>query len=204
MTTVLRRRSIACVLLLHAAAWCAAAPAEQPRIAVAATAGAVFGESSAEFGLVEARATLRPRLAVAAAVAYLDAERGYSEWQLRASATLNAAIGRWIIDDRNMLYVSSESIERYRNRLRATLPNFLGRPRLTLHAFDEWHFDLERSRVVRNSVAIGAGSTVLDCCRIELSHVWSDDRGVREVRYWLVLATIGLRRRPPASAPRAG
>lgn len=179
---------------MHAAAWCTAATAEQPRIAVAATAGAVFGDRAIEFGLVEARATIRPRLAVAAALAHLDAERGYSEWQLRASATLNATIGRWVIDDRNLLYVSSESAERYRNRLRATLPTFLGRPRLSLHAFDEWHFDFEQSRVLRNNLVIGAGRSVLDCCRVELSHVWSDDRGIREVRYWLVLATIGLRR----------
>jgi hypothetical protein len=188
------RRAAVCTLLLSGATWCAALRAEDSTVSIAATAGTAFGRRSVEFALFEARATLRPHLSVASAIGYVRAEHGFSEWQLRASATANLTVGRWIVDDRNMLYVSSEAVKRYRNRLRATLPAFLGRPRLSAHAFDEIYFDFDRGGIIRNNVAIGLSTAVRDCCRVELSHIWTDNRGTRETRYLLALATVTIGR----------
>lgn len=186
-------RALACGALVSAVTWCGPLDAEESKLAVAATAGAAFGRRSVEFALVEARAALRPHLSVASAIAYLSAENGYREWQLRAFATATLRVGPWVVDDRNMVYVSSESVERYRNRLRATFPAFLGRPRWNAHLFDELYFDFDRDQIVRNNVGTGFSVAISRCCRVELDHLWSDDRGTRETRYWLAHVTMTVR-----------
>jgi hypothetical protein len=143
--------------------------------------------------LVELGGDVRRHLSLGAAVGYVNAERGYSEWQGRIFATANIGVGRWVIDDRNMFLATSEGGALYRNRIRATLPRFFDRSRLSAHVYDEIYYDLEHERIARNNLAIGFARSVADCCRVELSHIWSDDRGVREVRFWLALFSFTKR-----------
>jgi hypothetical protein len=183
----------ACALLLVGGSWSIASRAEDVETSVAATAGAAYGDLVAQIALVEARTTLNPRLSVAAGLAYLHVEHGYREAQMRVHAITRMTIGRWVIDDRNMLSVSSESAERYRNRLRATFPALRGRSRLSAHAFNELFFDFDRGAFVRNNVALGLGAAIGDCCRVELYHVWSDNRGAPDTRFVLAIASMTIR-----------
>jgi hypothetical protein len=168
--------------------------AEEVEASMAATGAITFDGLSADFGLVEARAKLNPHLTVASGIAYLHVEPGYREVQLRATATASGDIGRWIVDDRNMVYASTASVRRYRNRLRVTLAGLGGHSRLSAHAFDELYFDLDRGRVVRNNIALGLGAVISDCCRAELYHVWSDNRGADDVRYMLAIVSVTFNR----------
>jgi hypothetical protein len=181
------RRRVAPISLLVSVVWATWLSAEEVPTSIVVTSGAVFGRRSAEFALVELRSDVRRRLSLGAALGYVSSEHGYSEWQGRAFATANVDIGRWLIDDRNMLYLNSEGVALYRNRIRATFPRFLDRSRLSAHVYDEIYYDLERERIARNNLAIGLARSIADCCRVELSHVWSDDHGVREGRFWLAL-----------------
>lgn len=184
------RRAIACSLLLAGGSWCTLPHAEEVETSLVALGAVTFDGLSADFGLVEARARLSPVFTVAAGVAYLHLEQGYREAQVRASVTASGTIGRFTIDDRNLIYASSESVRRYRNRLRLTMSALGGHPRLSAHAYDEIYLDLDQGGVVRNNLAVGLGALISDCCRAELYHVWSDNRAVGDIRYILAIVSI--------------
>jgi hypothetical protein len=182
--------TIACALLSLGDVSCGASEVSEVETSLVATAVIAFGRTSAELGTVEARARLRPNLSVASGLAYLRARGGYREVLLRLVATASTSVGRWRIDNRSMLSLSTESVERYRNRLRTTSPALGRRGRLNALASDEVYFDLDRDRIVRNNFALGVGATVGDGWRVELHHVWSDNRGAAETRYLMALATV--------------
>jgi hypothetical protein len=174
------------VLLLAGGSWYASPRAEEVETSMVALGAVTFDGLQANFGLVEGRAKLSPRFTVASGIAYLHLEHSYREAQLRASATASATNGRFTIDDRNLIYASSESVRRYRNRLRFTMSALGGHPRLSAHAYDEIYFDLDRGEIVRNNLALGLSASIGECCRTELYHVWSDNRAVGDTRYILI------------------
>jgi hypothetical protein len=175
---------------------CAAAVADDIETSFAATAAATFDGVSADFGLLEARAGLGPHLSVAAGVAYLHVEPGFREIQLRTQATVSATLGRWLIEDRNMISLNDESADRYRNRLRISLPiaGDRSRQRFRLLAFDELFFDLQRGRIERNNLAAGFSASLGDRCRAELYQVWSDNRTAPDNRYVLAIVSVTFAR----------
>ncbi|MEX2123405.1 MAG: DUF2490 domain-containing protein [Woeseia sp.] len=164
--------------------------AEEVETSLVALGAVTFDGLSADFGLVEARAKLSPYFTVASGVAYLHLEHGYREVQVRASVTASAIIGRFTLEDRNLIYASSESVQRYRNRLRLTMPALGGHSRLSAHVYDEIYFDLDRGGVVRNNLALGLGASISDSWRAELYHVWSDNRAVGDIRYIMAMVSI--------------
>jgi hypothetical protein len=169
--------------------------AEEAERSLVALGAVTFDGLSADFGLVEARARLSPVFTVAAGIAHLHPEQGYREAQVRASVTAQGTIGRFTIDDRHLIYASSESVRRYRNRLRLTMSALGGHPRLSAHAYDEIYLDLDRGGVVRNNLALGLGASIGDSWRAELYHVWSDNRAVGDIRYTMAIVSMTFDRR---------
>jgi hypothetical protein len=159
---------------------------------VNAIAGATFDGLSARIGILEARVPVSTHWTVAPALVYFEGEAGYHESQLRLSMTGAFEAGTWIIDNRHMLSMSTESVERYRARLRFARPGLLGESRLSARAFDEAFFDFDAGRLIRNNLAAGLGLTVDGTITAELYHVWVNNIGARDDTYVLALLTVRL------------
>jgi hypothetical protein len=155
-----------------------------------ATAGVALAEEAVRFGLLEGRIDATPHVSMAAAVAYLDAEGGYQEVQLRLVALASLAIQDWAIENRHLVSLSSESVERYRMRLRATRPGLFGRESLSVRAFDELFFDFDRRTLIRNNVAIGMGVQVTRALSAEIYHIWERNRAAADAEYLLAWVTL--------------
>jgi hypothetical protein len=157
---------------------------------VNATAGVAFAGETARIALLEARVDMTSHFSTAAAVAYLGAEGGYREMQLRMVATASLAVRNWAFENRHLISLSSESVERYRMRLRAARQGLFGREHLSARAFDELFFDFDRRRLIRNNVAIGAGVQVTRALSGEIYHIWESNRVAPDDRYLLALVTL--------------
>lgn len=156
-----------------------------------AIAGATFAGEPARIGMVEARAMVGSHWALAASVVYFEGASDYEEMQLRIAATGSVGIGGWTIENRHMLSFSTESVERYRSRVRLLRPIF-GTPAFTARAFDELFVDTDRARLFRNNVALGFGWQPNSRLTAELYHVWVGERGARDDAYILALVTLRL------------
>lgn len=155
-----------------------------------AIAGVAFAGEAARIGLIEARMDATSHLSFAAAVAHLDAAGGYNEVQLRLVATAVFVIDDWIFDNRHLVSLSTESVERYRLRVRAARPGLFGKRSLSARAFDELFFDFDRERWVRNNVALGLGMQITRTLNGELYHVWENNRSAHDQSYVLALLTL--------------
>lgn len=155
-----------------------------------AIAGVTFAGEAARIALIEARMDATRHLSFAAALAHLDAAGGYNEVQLRLVATATFAIDDWVIDSRHLVSLSTESVERYRMRLRAARPGLFGKRGLSARAFDELFFDFDRGRWVRNNVALGLGMHISQTLTGELYHVWENNRSAGDESYVLALLTL--------------
>lgn len=113
------------------------------RFPVAVNAIAIGGLSRTDLaiGMVEARVTVSPHLQLTAAPTIVLVEKGDTEHQLRAAATLSLRLGPISLDDRNMWVFSDAGTTRYRNRLRLTVPAEVGGRVLRFQAFEEAYYD---------------------------------------------------------------
>lgn len=159
---------------------------------VNAIAGIAFAGETARLGLIETRSEITQHVALAAGLAYFEGAADYEEMQLRLSATGSGKFGSWIVDNRHLLSFSTESVERYRCRLRTIRPGLLGQPQLSVRAFDEVFFDFDRSRIVRNNVAVGIGVQLPGTVTAELYHVWVGNREARDETYMLAVLTFRI------------
>ena len=155
-----------------------------------AIAGVTFAGEAARIALLEARVDSTRHLSLAAAVAHLEAAGGYNEVQLRLVATAAFAIDDWSIDNRHLISLSTESVERYRMRVRAARSGLFGQRSLSARAFDELFFDFDRGRWVRNNVALGLGVQISRTLSGELYHVWENNRSADDESYVLALITL--------------
>lgn len=169
---------------------CNRADAHDGGVAFTGTAGSTFGTDAVRVAMVEARADTFSHLSMGAALAYLDAERGSDELQLRLMLTPAFTRERWSIDWRQMLTVSSQDVTRFRSRLRVIRPGLLGREAISLRAFDELFVDLEGAGIVRNNFAAGFGVQFQNHCIAELYHVWVDNRVGRQSDYAMLLVSL--------------
>jgi hypothetical protein len=165
---------------------------------MSATVGVTFDNLPARIGLAEARFSPTPRTVVAAGIAYFETEPDYEELQLRVMAVGTFTTKKWALENRHMFSMSTESVERYRVRLRLARSGLFGQARLSFRTFDEMFFDFDQGRFFRNNVALGFGVQLCDHCTAEVYRVWVDERsGLRGGEdYTLAMFTvrIGLRR----------
>lgn len=157
-----------------------------------AIAGVTFEGEPARIGMIEARAAATPHVSLAAAVAYFEGAAGYDETQLRLNATFAGSFGAWTIENRHLLSLSTESVERYRCRVRIVRPNLLSHPRLSARAFDELFVDFDGTRVIRNNAALGVGLQLRSTLSAEVYHVWVDNRDAPNDTYMLAMLTVRL------------
>lgn len=175
---------------LVASLMCNDARAREKDAWVSGTAGVTLGADTIRFALIEARKDVLRHWNVGAALAYLDSDAGPDELQLRLAATGTVTSGRWSLDWRQMLSVSSQDLTRFRSRIRAVRAGLIGQEALSLRAFDELVVDLEGSGVIRNNIAAGVGLQLHKQCNAELYHVWVDNRVGRQRDYALLLLTL--------------
>lgn len=71
-------------------------------------------------------------------------------------------------------------------------PNVLGQSQLSVRAFDEVFFDFDRSRIVRNNVALGLGVQLPGALTAEIYHVWMDNREAPDGTYMLALLSMKI------------
>jgi len=192
MTRQHRCRAIACALMSVGRS-CLAADRVDRAVSVNATAGVTFVGEPARIALLETRAEATSHVTIAAALAYVEGVAGYHEMQLRLLATGTIEVERWVIENRHMISLSSESVERYRSRLRVMRPGLLGHPGLSARAFDEVFLDLDRGRLIRNNLALGVGAQIKRCTA-ELYHVWVDNHDAPSSNFLLALVTVRIRR----------
>lgn len=186
----MRPRVVAWVLATSVG--CATSGGVAAATSVNAVVGATYDGPSARIGLIEGRAATSRHWTIAPAVAYLEGTAGYHELQARLAAIGTFDRGPWTIDNRHMLSVSTESIQRYRARLRIARRGLLGLRALSARTFDELYFDFDRGRVIRNNVAAGLGLALNDAVTAEFYHVWVDNRGARDDSYVLALVSVRL------------
>lgn len=177
-------------VVLAAFATCNEAEAHENDAWMAATAGVTLGADTIRFGLIEARKDVLRHWNVGAALAYLDTDAGSDELQLRLTATATMTSGRWTLDWRQVVSVSSQDFTRFRSRIRVVRAGLLGRKEISLRAFDELFVDLEGTGVIRNNFAAGFGAQLQERCSAELYHVWVDNRVGRQADYALLLVTL--------------
>ena len=176
-----RGRNISRLLLLLVIATKPLVATAQPSVtSLNATAGATVGDISARLLQLDLRRQLAVPVAASAALTYLESDQDYREVQLRLAATATVLLGQWTLEDRNLLMLTSKSVERYRNRARLTFPLVMGKSHLNVHVFDEIFYDFDRDQILRNNIALGFSSAVGACCSIEVYHIWSDERFTRD------------------------
>lgn len=157
---------------------------------VNATAGMAFAGESANVALLEFRNEVTAHFSLGVAAGYLDASGGYSEGQLRLMTIGTWNVRGWTIDNRHMLSLSTESVERYRVRARVARPDLFGLSPLSARAFDEAFFDLDGAGFIRNNVALGVGVEINRALLAELYRVWEGNRAAPNDRYVLGLVTL--------------
>lgn len=177
---------------LAVAIGCLAAEQSLTATTLNAVAAVAFEGESARLSMLDARMPASEHWTISPAVAYLQSVADYHEAQFRLSVTGAFDVGGWTIDNRHMVSVSSESVERYRLRLRGARTGLLGRNELSARAFDELYFDFDRSRVIRNNLAVGMGITINRLVSLELYRVWVDNKEAPDDAYVLGLMTIRL------------
>jgi hypothetical protein len=187
------RRTIIPTLLslLFACGPCAGDVSRSNAVSISAIGGLTLPDDPVKVAMLEARAQVSSNVSTAVTLTYLEAAHGYHESQLRLSVTPGFNVGAWTIENRSMLLFSSQSFDRYRNRVRFIRPGFAGERSLSFRAFDEFYVDLDRGRFVRNNIALGFGMQIHSSLSAELYHVWVDNRGAASDNY--VLATVTLR-----------
>jgi hypothetical protein len=159
---------------------------------MSAMAGVAFDGESVSIALLEARTEVTAYLSLAGAIGYLDGGDRYTEKQLRLMAISTWNVQRWIIDNRHLFSFSTESVERYRIRVRAARPGLFGVSSLSARAFDEAFFDLDQARFTRSNFAFGVGLQLNRALSAELYRVWEGNRDVPNDRYVLGLVTLRL------------
>jgi hypothetical protein len=157
---------------------------------VNATAGAAFAGESVNVALLEFRKDFTAHLALAVAAGYLDVDGGHDEAQLRLMAIGTWNLQGWTLDNRHLLSLSTESVERYRIRARVARPGLFGFPALSARAFDEVFLDLDGAGFIRNNIALGIGLALNRAVLAELYRVWEGNREARNDRYVLGLVTV--------------
>lgn len=178
-SSVLMRKMI---LSLSAAVTLAQAPsvaraADAPvKVGLSAIAIPVSGRTDLAIGMIEARATLSPCLAITAAPTMLTIEGGETEYQFRAAFTVSAPIGPLQLDDRNMWTFSDAGSTRYRNRVRVTAPVDLGGRTLRLQLLDEISYEQGGRGWFRNMYGVGLGLDVNRSISIDAYVTRQDDR----------------------------
>jgi hypothetical protein len=165
-------------------------PGAAAPVIVNATAGAAFAGESVNVALLEIRRDVSAHFSLAAAAGYLDVGGGRDEGQLRLMAIGAWNIGGWSIDNRHLLSLSTESVERYRIRARVARPGLFGLSPLSARAFDEVFFDLDGAGLFRNNVALGMGFEVNRGLIAEFYRVWEGNRDAPNNRYVLGLVTV--------------
>jgi hypothetical protein len=127
-------------------------------------------------GMIEARATLSPHVAITVAPTILAIEGGDTEHQLRTGFTLSAPLGRLHLDDRNMWVFSDAGTTRFRNRLRLTAPVELGARALRLQLLDEIFYEEGGRGWFRNIYGVGLGVDVSRSVSVDAYFTRQDDR----------------------------
>nr|WP_298722799.1 hypothetical protein [uncultured Steroidobacter sp.] len=165
-------------------------PAMAAPVSVNATAGMAFAGEAVNVALLEIRNDVTAHVAIAAAAGYLDVAAGRGEGQLRLMAIGTWSIPGWTLDNRHMLSLSTQSVERYRMRARVVRPELFGFPTLSARAFDEVFVDLDGAGFIRNNVALGVGFELHRALLAELYRVWEGNHGAPDDRYLLGLVTV--------------
>ena len=127
-------------------------------------------------GMIEARATLSPHVAITVAPTILAIEGGDTEHQLRAGFTLSAPLGRLHLDDRNMWVFSDAGTTRFRNRLRLTAPVELGAHTLRFQLLDEIFYEEGGRGWFRNMYGVGVGLDVSRSVSVDAYFTQQEDR----------------------------
>jgi hypothetical protein len=127
-------------------------------------------------GMLEARATLSPHVAITVAPTILAIEGGDTEHQLRTGFTLSAPLGPLHLDDRNMWVFSDAGTTRFRNRLRLTVPVEVGAHMLRLQLLDEIFYEEEGRGWFRNMYGVGFGLDVNRSISVDAYITQQDDR----------------------------
>lgn len=133
-------------------------------------------------GMIEARATLSPHVAITVAPTILAIEGGDTEHQLRTGFTLSAPLGRLHLDDRNMWVFSDAGTTRFRNRLRLAAPVELGAHTLRLQLLDEIFYEEGRRGWFRNMYGVGVGLDISRSVSVDAYFTQQDD--LLEQRNW--------------------
>jgi hypothetical protein len=181
--------ALACALSLVDPFSSRAAEARGDALSANVTAGLTLEGAPVRFALLETRAEVTSHVTLAAGMAYVGAGGGYEELQFRALATGTITVRRWIIQNRHMFSLGSESAARYRNRLLVMRPGLFGHGGLSVRAFHELYVDLDRGRLIRNSLAFGVGTQLGNRLSAELYQVWVDNRDSPARDYVLVFVT---------------
>lgn len=159
-------------------------------VSVNATAGAAFAGEAVNVALLEIRRDVTAHFSLAAAAGYLDVAGGRDEGQLRLMAIGTWNIHGWAIDNRHLLSLSTESVERYRIRARVARPGLFGLRSLSARAFDEGFVDLDGAGFIRNNIALGVGFELNRAVLAEFYRVWEGNRDAPNDRYVLGLVTV--------------
>lgn len=165
-------------------------PGAAAPVSVNATAGAAFDGESVNVALLEIRRDVTAHFSLAAAAGYLDVGGGRDEGQLRLMAIGTWNVHGWAIDNRHLLSLSTESVERYRIRARVARPGLFGLSPLSARAFDEVFVDLDGAGFIRNNVALGVGLQLNRALLAEFYRVWEGNRDAPNDGYVLGLVTV--------------
>lgn len=156
---------------------CVSSAADAPaHVGLNAIAIGASSRTDLAIGMLEARATFSPHVAITVAPTILTIDGGDTEHQLRTGFTLSASLGPLHLDDRNMWVFSDAGTTRFRNRVRLTAPVELGAHTLRLQLLDEIFYEEGGRGWFRNMYGVGFGLDVNRSVSVDAYFTQQDDR----------------------------
>jgi hypothetical protein len=146
------------------------------KLGLSAIAIGASSRTDLAIGMLEARATFSPHVAVTVAPTVLTISGGDTEHQIRAGITLATPVGPLLLDDRNLWVFSDAGTTRYRNRVRLTAPVELSEKTLRFQILDEISYEQGGRGWFRNMYGVGLGLDVNRSFSIDAYFTRQDDQ----------------------------
>lgn len=144
-------------------------------------------------GVSQLTYTFNKYVSLMSAYVFIQNVDGPHENRLWLAVTPSLPLGRFTLDDRNLLEQRFQEAQgnsaRYKNRprLRYQLPS--EGTGCTMSVYDEVNYDFNLARVVTNRVALGVSKPLGQHCISELYYLYQSNRGSSNVNYVVLLFT---------------
>ncbi len=140
--------------------------------------------------------TFSKYVSVMSAYLFIQNVDGPHESRLWLAVTPSLPLGRFTLDDRNLLEQRFQQEQgnsaRYKNRPRLSYhfpPDGTG---WTLSAYDEVNYDFNLTKIATNRIALGASKPLGNHCIPELYYLYQYNRGSSNVNYVVLVFTYQL------------